>query len=67
MTDAERLESYLADLARQVDDLSAIVARQDAEIARLSARVERLTRREAEREAEGTGGHVFGDERPPHY
>ncbi|SFD48199.1 SlyX family protein [Roseivivax sediminis] len=67
MTDTERLESYLADLARQVEDLSDTVARQDAEIARLTARVQMLLTREAEREATGTGAHLYGNETPPHY
>jgi len=26
-----------------------------------------LMEREAQREAEGSGGAIFGDERPPHY
>lgn len=61
------IEERLAELMRSVEDLSATVARQDREIDRLTARVERLVRREAEREAEGSGGVVLGDERPPHY
>lgn len=68
MTDrTTRIEEGLADLMRTVEDLSETVARQDREIDRLTARVERLIRREAEREAEGSGGVVLGDERPPHY
>ncbi|MBN7787343.1 SlyX family protein [Ponticoccus gilvus] len=68
MTDrTTRIEERLADLMRTVEDLSVTVARQDREIDRLTARVERLIRREAEREAEGSGGVVLGDERPPHY
>ncbi|MEN9061853.1 MULTISPECIES: SlyX family protein [Ponticoccus] len=61
------IEERLAELMHTVEDLSATVARQDREIDRLTARVERLMRREAEREAEGSGGVVLGDERPPHY
>ena len=61
------IEEKLAHLIRTVDDLSDVIARQEGEIARLTARVEMLMRREAEREAQGTGGVVFGDERPPHY
>ncbi|ETX30118.1 SlyX family protein [Roseivivax isoporae] len=67
MPDTPDLEERLAHLIRQVDDLSDVVARQDTEIARLTARVARLMQREAEREADGSGGHVYGDERPPHY
>ena len=61
------IEEKLAHLIRTVEDLSDVVARQAAEIDRLTRRVERLTQREAEREAQGSGGAVFGDERPPHY
>ena len=61
------LEERLAHLQSTVDDLSDIVARQDKEISVLTRRVEMLLRREAERESEGSGGVVMGDERPPHY
>ena len=61
------VEEKLAHLMRTVDDLSDIVARQEREIERLTRRVELLMQREAEREAEATGGIVLGDERPPHY
>lgn len=62
-----QLEERIAHLMRIMDDLSDTVAAQAKEIDRLTARVEMLMRREAEREAEGTGGVVIGDERPPHY
>lgn len=67
MSDLTQIEERMAELMRNVDDLSETVARQDKEITMLTARVEMLMRREAEREAEGGGGVVFGDERPPHY
>ncbi|MEM1100374.1 MAG: SlyX family protein [Pseudomonadota bacterium] len=60
------IEEKLAHLERLVDDLNAVVTRQDREIATLTARVTLLMEREAAREAEG-GGAVFGEERPPHY
>ena len=63
----QEIEEKLAHLIRTVDDLSDVVARQAAEIDRLGARVAMLMQREAEREAQGSGGVVFGDERPPHY
>ena len=47
------LEERVAHLIRAVDDLSAVVARQDREIATLTRRVEMLMEREAEREAAG--------------
>ena len=63
----QKLEEQIAHLQRVVDDLSEVVARQEGEIATLTRRVEMLMRREAERDAEGTGGVVIGNERPPHY
>ncbi len=63
----QHLEEKIAHLMRTVDDLSDVVARQAGEIDVLTRRVAMLMRREAEREAEGSGGMVYGDERPPHY
>ena len=63
----EKLEEKIAHLMRTVEDLSDVVARQDTEIATLTRRVHMLMEREASREAEGSGGIVMGDERPPHY
>lgn len=63
----QQIEEHLAHLTRTVEELSEVVARQQAEIDRLTARLALLMQREAAREAEGGGGHVFGDERPPHY
>ncbi|MCU9838777.1 MULTISPECIES: SlyX family protein [Ruegeria] len=63
----QHLEERIAHLTRTVDELSDIVARQHDEIDRLARRVEMLMRREAERVAEGSGGVILGDERPPHY
>ncbi|MFQ6551778.1 SlyX family protein [Aestuariibius insulae] len=66
-SDLVKLEERIAELSKVTDDLSEIVARQDAEIAVLQRRVQMLMEREAGREAEGGGGVVLGDERPPHY
>lgn len=60
-------EETLAHLIRTVDELSDVVAEQRREIDVLTRRVAMLMQREAEREAEGSGGIVLGDERPPHY
>jgi SlyX protein len=65
--DMTSLEERIAHLTRLTEDLSDTVAAQAKEIARLTARVDMLMHREAEREAAGSGGVVFGDERPPHY
>ena len=62
----ERLEEAVAQLTRAVDDLSTIVARQEAEITRLMRRVGALMEREAERETEG-GTIQLADQRPPHW
>ena len=61
------IEERLAHLERMAEELSGVVARQDAEIAALKQKVALLLGREAEREAAGGGGVVLGDERPPHY
>ena len=63
----EHLEEKLAHLIRANDELSDIVARQQDQIDRLTRLTDRLVERERGREAEGTGGIVLGDERPPHY
>lgn len=62
-----RLEEHVAELLRVVDELSAVIARQDAEVARLSRRVGLLMEREAEREADAGNTIPLADQRPPHY
>ncbi|MBT8460122.1 MAG: SlyX family protein, partial [Boseongicola sp.] len=52
---------------RVVDELNDVVARQAEEITLLTRRVAMLMEREAMREADGSGGVVIGNERPPHY
>lgn len=63
----QHLEEQIAHLTRTVDELSDVIARQDAEITRLRHTVAQLVEREAQRTQDGSGGVVFGDERPPHY
>ena len=65
--DPTAIEERIAHLEREVADLSAVVASQDAVLRRLAAALDRLTRREAERAAEEGGGALLGDERPPHW
>lgn len=60
------LEEQIAHLERAAEDLSEVVRRQEAEIARLSRRVTLLMEREAEREAE-TGTLPIADVKPPHW
>ena len=63
----QHLEEKIAHLEHVVDDLSAMIARQNKDISRLRAQVDALIAREAEREAQMPGAVVLGDERPPHY
>ena len=60
-------EERLAWLEREVADLSSAVARQDSELRALRTAVDRLTAEARARAAEGGGGAVMGDERPPHW
>ena len=62
-----KIEETIAHLTRTVEELSDVVARQETEIALLTRRLALLLEREAERETDGGGGVVMGDERPPHY
>lgn len=66
-SDTDPMQERIAHLERTVDDLSETVARQDRELSLLARRVAMLMEREAARQDEGSGGAVFGDERPPHY
>ena len=50
-----------------MDDLSDAVARQAAEIDRLTRRVALLMEREAAREAAGLGADGAGEAPPPHW
>lgn len=61
------IEEQLAHLERVVDELNDVVARQAEEMAVMTRRVAMLMEREAMREADGSGGVVIGNERPPHY
>ncbi len=68
MTDRiTNLEETVAHLARIVEELSDVIARQDGEIARLTRRVEQLVLREAEREVEAGAQIPLADQRPPHW
>ncbi|PIV76036.1 MAG: SlyX protein [Rhodobacteraceae bacterium CG17_big_fil_post_rev_8_21_14_2_50_65_11] len=67
MNDITDLQEMLAHLARQVEDLSDVIARQDSEIDRLGQRVEMLMRREAARSADQEGSVALADQKPPHW
>jgi SlyX protein len=59
------LETHLAHLQRTVEDLSDIVARQDAIIARLTSALKGVLEREADRDV----GHNAppANQKPPHW
>ena len=63
----QALEEQIAHLTRTVEELSDVVAKQDNELRAISDIVEALAQRTRTREADGGGGIVLGDERPPHY
>ena len=62
-----KLEETVAHLSRMFDELSDVVARQEAEIERLARRVAMLMQREAEREADQSGTATLTDQKPPHW
>jgi SlyX protein len=61
----EILEERIAHLTRAVEDLSDVVARQSAEIDRLTRLTQLLAEREADREAAGDA--PAANQRPPHW
>lgn len=66
-TRIEKIEEALAHLTRVVEELSAVVARQDGEIAKLTHRVEMLMQRAAEQEMTVGGTIPLADQKPPHW
>ena len=66
MDKLQAVEERMAHLQRAVEELSDVVARQDAEIRRLSRHVGLLMEREADREA-AEGAIPLADQRPPHW
>jgi len=62
----EKAEEQIAHLVRAVEDLSDVVARQEAEIERLSRRLGGLLERESGR-ANEPDGIPHADQRPPHW
>lgn len=65
---ARRLaEERVAHLERAVEELSDEVVRQGRALARVERQLDRLIRREAEREAEAGTPPPLADQRPPHW
>ncbi|MGB5558743.1 MAG: SlyX family protein [Paracoccaceae bacterium] len=62
-----RLEEQVAHLTRVAEDLSDVIARQEAEITRLMRRMSMVMQREAERELNDGGSAPLADQRPPHW
>lgn len=62
-----QIEEHMAHLMRAVDDLSEVVACQEATIAMLNRRVQLLMECEAEREALATGQAQVTNDPPPHW
>jgi len=60
-------EEAIAHLMHNLDDLSAMVARQVGEVDRLTRRLSLVMAREAERETDGGGTIPLADQRPPHW
>lgn len=67
MATREELEEKIAHLARTVEDLSDVVARQGRELDLMTRRMGLLLEREAEREADGGNSIPLADQRPPHW
>nr|WP_102225205.1 SlyX family protein [Acidimangrovimonas sediminis] len=63
----DEIEEQMAYLARTVEDLSEVVARQSREIDLLTRRLALMIEREAEREYEAGGTIPLADQKPPHY
>lgn len=60
-------EEQIAHLARAVEDLSEVAARQAREIDQLTRRVEMLMQREAGRDMDAGGSIPLADQKPPHW
>lgn len=61
------LEEQVAHLAKTVEELSDVIARQEQVIEVSTRRLTMLMQREAGREADGGGTVALADQRPPHW
>ncbi len=67
MADLTDLEEQIAHLTRTVEELSDVVARQEAELAVAGRRLALLMEREASREFDAGGSVPLADQKPPHW
>lgn len=61
------LEEQVAHLAKTIEELSDVVARQEQVIEVSTRRLTMLMQREAGRESDGGGTIALADQRPPHW
>jgi len=67
MATNDELEEHIAHLARTVEELSDVVARQEKQIDLLNRRLVLLMEREAEREYDDGNSIPLADQKPPHW
>ena len=63
----DELQAHIAHQQKQIDELSEVVARQDAEIAKLNKTLEILFRQVRDQVDTMQKAGMPVDERPPHY
>ena len=67
MSDITTLEEQIAYLAKTVDELSDVVARQEKDLELAKRRIGMLMEREATREYDAGGTIPLADQKPPHW
>ncbi len=67
MSDITSLEEQIAYLAKTVDELSDVVARQEKDLELAKRRIGMLMEREATREYDAGGTIPLADQKPPHW
>ena len=67
MSDITTLEEQIAYLAKTVDELSDVVARQEKDLELAKRRIGMLMEREATREFDAGGTIPLADQKPPHW
>ena len=67
MSDITTLEEQIAYLAKTVDELSDVIARQEKDLELAKRRIGMLMEREATREFDAGGTIPLADQKPPHW